>query len=117
VDSGAFGELVSHDIVVEADEGYRVANPEAIRDALEGTVDDADSRSGGVEFESPDFEISRFELAALAGALVLVAALRLIPFLAVFQDDVVVLSSNDPYYRRFVTSSSPGSGQSGWRGR
>jgi dolichyl-diphosphooligosaccharide--protein glycosyltransferase len=101
VDSGAFGELVSRDIVVEADEGYRVADPEAIRDALDGAVDDADSRSGGVEFEFPDFEISRFELAALAGALVLVAAFRLVPFPAVFQNDVVVLSSNDPYYYRY----------------
>ena len=101
VDSGAFGELVSRDIVVEEENGYRVADANEVRTALAGDLDDTHAQSADFSVELPDFGIGRFEMGALLGVLVFVAALRLISFPAVFQGDVVVLSSNDPYYYRY----------------
>jgi dolichyl-diphosphooligosaccharide--protein glycosyltransferase len=101
VDSGVFGELVSRDVVVEADDGYRVADAKAVRRALDGNFDAADSRASGLDIELPSFDVDRLEVAAVVGALVLVFGLRLTSFPTVFQGDAVVLSSNDPYYYRY----------------
>jgi dolichyl-diphosphooligosaccharide--protein glycosyltransferase len=38
VDSGRFGELVSRDLVQSVEQGYRLANPEAVERALTGEV-------------------------------------------------------------------------------
>ncbi|WP_323677108.1 hypothetical protein [Halorubellus sp. PRR65] len=101
VDSGVFGELVSRDVVVEGDAGYRLADPEAVRRALNDDLDDAAGRATGFDPEIPRFDVGRLELAAVVGALALVLVLRLTSVPLVFQGDAVVLSSNDPYYYRY----------------
>ncbi|SHH68118.1 STT3 domain-containing protein [Halobaculum gomorrense] len=100
VDSGAFGELVSHDVVTQTDDGYVVADREATRQALAGQVSEqADEQSPSFEISLPSLPNTRV-LAALAGALAIVFALRVTTFPAVFQGEVV-LTANDPYYYRY----------------
>ena len=103
VDSGAFGELVSTDVVQSEGEGYRVAEPEAVRAVLEGA--DAGQRpareedsGSGVALPVPDWNGRAVGL--LAAALAVVAGWRLLTWGAVFRDGRVVLSGNDPYYYR-----------------
>ena len=100
VDSGKFGELVSRGLVDEDGDGYRVADPAAVDQALDGDVGDS-SDAGGFDFDVSWPEVGRLELAGLAGVLALVVALRLVSYPAVFQGDAIVLSSNDPYYYRY----------------
>ncbi|EMA00821.1 dolichyl-diphosphooligosaccharide--protein glycosyltransferase [Haloarcula vallismortis] len=102
IDSGQFGELVSAGIVEKDGEQYRVADPDAVRAALNG--DSAvDSDSGG-RMDLGD--VIRFDFDAQATGL-LVAALAVV-FVArtyvigsVYRGGDIVLSSNDPYYYRY----------------
>lgn len=103
VDSGAFGELVSHGVVEEHDGGYRVADPAAVRAALEHPED---ARAAPDTTESdrllrhawlPDRESA----AVVAGGLLFVALLRLSSLSSVLRGDSTVLSGNDPYYYRY----------------
>lgn len=98
VDSGAFGEIVSRGIVEKSDDGYRVANRTATRNALRGEVE-ADTDTGEANISIPDFD--NLELGLLAGALILVVSLRLLSYPRVFRGEHVVLSANDPYYYRY----------------
>jgi len=122
VDSGVFGELVSRGLVVETDDGdgYRVADPEAVRTALadpdEGRADPDTSIVGsgnagvsGLYRPSVDTGAVRNRLGgvdgptvgAVGGALLVVVAARVFAFGSVFRDGTVVLSGNDPYYYRY----------------
>ncbi|WP_313692507.1 STT3 domain-containing protein [Halorarum halobium] len=106
VDSGAFGELVSHGVVEHAGEEYRVADRAAVRAALDGAAD-ADATAGSASRDvAPSVDVSlpaidRLELALLVGALLFVVAFRLVPLPTVFRGGDVVLSANDPYFYRY----------------
>lgn len=103
IDSGAFGELVSRGIVEKHDGAYRLADPDAVRAVLDGDVPSGSDRSPSLSSLSSilDFDIDVRAVAALAGALVLVVAFRLLSLPSVFREGAVVLSGNDPYYYRY----------------
>jgi len=109
LDSGVFGELVSTDLVEDADgEGYRLVDAEATRQALRGEAVSAD-RSGDEpegpaalsavfdSLPSPD----RLTAAFVSAGLLAVVAFRLVTVPAVFRGNHVVLTGNDPYYYRY----------------
>lgn len=97
VDSGEFGELVDAGIVERVGGEYRVADPSAVRVALEGEKP-VDGRSGS----SPRIPSGQFyHLAPLATAIAFVVALRLLSAPKVFRDGAVVLLGNDPYAYRY----------------
>ncbi|WP_246984080.1 STT3 domain-containing protein [Halorientalis marina] len=110
IDSGAFGELVAAGVVEEGDDGYRVADPEAARAALDGgaaaagadaTVASRDE-DGGFDVDFPGFpSVDRRVIGAAAGALLVVVLFRAYLFGTIFRDGAVVLSGNDPYYYRY----------------
>ncbi|MCY4732150.1 hypothetical protein KY092_16460 [Natronomonas gomsonensis] len=100
LDSGRFGELVSRDLATAVDDGYRLANPEAIEAALDG-----DAVSGRVEERStastPELTLSlaafdRVATATLAAILALTIVIRASTYRSVFREHVV-FPSNDPY--------------------
>ncbi|WP_075937144.1 STT3 domain-containing protein [Halosegnis longus] len=98
IDSGAFGEIVGAGIVEEVNDGYRVADREAVEAGLAGNVEHETESSQGWSLPRPDRRVA----GALAGALALVALFRVVfAFGPVFQDGAVVLSANDPYYYRY----------------
>ncbi|WP_302081622.1 STT3 domain-containing protein [Salinibaculum rarum] len=102
IDSGTFGQLVSEGVVEKADGEYRLANPDAVRAALDGepqpaTTEEPTDRDISLSLPSIDSRGAGL-LAAVLGVLV---AVRLFPFGAVFRDGYVVLSGNDPYYYRY----------------
>lgn len=104
VDSGAFGELVSCGIVEDCGDGYRVSDSDTVRAVLENPDTDPrnqrdDTSRAGVSLEGP--ALSWHTGVGVAGALVLVALLRLTSLSNVFQDGDTVLSGNDPYYYRY----------------
>lgn len=118
VDSGRFGEVVAAGIVVQSDGGYRVADRASVERALAGDADGGAgtgdrARGSGIRLRArgsgtglrdagvvfPD--VDRRAAAALAGAVLLVVAVRLVSVPAVFRDGVVVLSGNDPYFYRY----------------
>ncbi|UPW01283.1 hypothetical protein M0R88_04050 [Halorussus gelatinilyticus] len=106
VDSGAFGELVSRDIVAENGDGYEVADPDAVRASLDGDAETvADADASGPTLPSLSLEslpsLSRLEAGGLAAALAFVLLMRTYIFPTVFRGEYVVLPSNDPYYYRY----------------
>jgi len=114
-DSGAFGELVSHGIVEEHKDGYRVADPGAVRDALEQL--DGDEPPPDTDADKLRHRIQLPKLrptAAVVGGLLLVALFRLTSFTNVFRGDDTVLSANDPYYYRYLVEQSLASGELGF---
>jgi len=104
LDSGAFGELVSHGIVEETDGEYALADREAVRRALDGESDEQadDEPTASIVESLPEVEIDRVAAAGLVGALALVVLFRLIPIGSVFRGGDVVLSANDPYAYRYL---------------
>ena len=104
LDSGAFGELVSRGVVEKTDDGdYRVADRAAVRAALDGEEvleSTADSSLSPSSFSLPT--VDRNAALALTGPLLLVVVMRSFSVPSVFRGDAVVLSSNDPYYYRYL---------------
>jgi dolichyl-diphosphooligosaccharide--protein glycosyltransferase len=107
IDSGRFGELVSRDIVTAVGDRYRLADPEAVRGALEQHSAEArDSTTSGLLERAelsgsvPDFD--RRTGVVVGAAVILVAMLRLVPLSDVYRNGDVVLSGNDPYHYRFL---------------
>jgi len=119
VDSGAFGELVARDIVERDGDEYRLADPEAVRGALDGDVPGSDSATSD---SSPSIaeriplpavsDVHTHAIALLAGALALVVAMRSFVTGAIFRDEAVVLSGNDPYFYLYWTEESLRTGES-----
>jgi dolichyl-diphosphooligosaccharide--protein glycosyltransferase len=111
LDSGQFGEIVSRDIVEKTDDGYRVADRQALQSAIDGDVSKTDgertSSMGDVNVsEIADWLPSRgVSLGVVSGLLVVVLA-RLISFGSVFRGSDVVLSGNDPYYYRYLVEET-----------
>jgi|AntRauMinimDraft_4_1070384.scaffolds.fasta_scaffold00232_21 dolichyl-diphosphooligosaccharide--protein glycosyltransferase len=119
LDSGTFGELVSRGIVTKVDGEYRLADPAAVRRALEG--DDPDSEEStrdeggvlaGVDVPGAEQGVDtvRAALVALVSirtlviglALAFVGAVRTVLIYGdVHRDGVVVLPGNDPYRYRY----------------
>jgi dolichyl-diphosphooligosaccharide--protein glycosyltransferase len=102
IDSGTFGQLVSEGVVKKVDGEFRLADPDAVRAALDGepaptSIDDRAGPDVSLTLPSIDTRCVGMVIAALA-AFVLV---RLYPLGSVFRDGVVVLSGNDPYYYRY----------------
>jgi len=103
LDSGAFGELVAAGIVEEADDGYHVADRDAVERGLAGDAptDDADAGST-IDISVSLPTLDRRLVAALGGALLFLALTRtVVSYGTVFRDGAVVLSGNDPYYYRY----------------
>ena len=121
-DSGRFGELVSRDLAYSIDDGYRLQNPEAIQTALETTAEaqsnaetapppagheqphSGDTAESDTTLTSPltaFTEIDVVTTSGLLGALLAVAAARLVAAPAVFQDGHVVSPANDTYFFRY----------------
>lgn len=101
LDSGDFGELVAAGIVEKNDGGYRIPDPNAVRRGLSGGgAEHAGDRRGPVSGLS--IPVSPQGLVFLFGALSLVVGLRLLPLPTVYHEGHVVLSSNDPYYYRYL---------------
>jgi len=112
IGSGEFGELVSHGLVEQtADgDGYRVADPPAVRAALNDEFgDEPIEETGAVDLPGVSREaisarldgVDRLQVGALLGALLAVVLARAYVYPSVFRDGVVVLSGNDPYYYRY----------------
>jgi dolichyl-diphosphooligosaccharide--protein glycosyltransferase len=122
-DSGLFGEVVARDLTESVDDGYRLHHPDAIRDALEAVPSDDDSASMAIDTAAIDetagsdrgtsesqtlmtrlerlITIDPVRVASLIGALMIVAAARLVAAPAVFQDGFVVSPANDTYFFRY----------------
>jgi dolichyl-diphosphooligosaccharide--protein glycosyltransferase len=108
VDSGRFGELVSRGVITKTSDGYQLANPQAVEQALTGEISgtERDDFQGPPVLTTlglfrPTLPDRRLAL-ALGGALMFLALLRVVfSFSAVFHDGVVVFSGNDPFYYRY----------------
>jgi dolichyl-diphosphooligosaccharide--protein glycosyltransferase len=110
VDSGAFGELVARDIVEKEGNEYRLADPDAVRRALEDgspaerapATDDGTTVSVDVSLPA----VNARAVGMLAGALALVVLMRSYVVRSIFRDGAVVLSGNDPYFYRYWVEQS-----------
>ena len=120
VESGPFGELVGRGVVEKVDGEYRLADPDAVRAALDGDgvgdateAADTDAKSGTdgtgtpsagtptVDVTLPTLAVDRRLVLAFGGVLLFLALTRAVfAFPSVFRDQVV-LSGNDPYYYRY----------------
>jgi dolichyl-diphosphooligosaccharide--protein glycosyltransferase len=100
IDSGAFGELVSRGIVTSDGDEYRVADPAAVRAALDGEpVETATTTDRELSVSVPDIEPRAVGLLTAAIAAVVLA--RTFVLGSVYRGGTVVLSGNDPYYYRY----------------
>ncbi|AUG46406.1 hypothetical protein BVU17_02285 [Haloarcula taiwanensis] len=102
IDSGQFGELVSAGIVEKDGEQYRVADPDAVRAALNGEPEAGSDSGHGLALGDAlrfDFDARATGLLVAALSVVLVARTYIIG--SVYRDGDIVLSSNDPYYYRY----------------
>ena len=120
VESGPFGELVGRGVVEKIDGEYRLADPGAVRAALDadGATDVTDTADAATEHNEdgtgtpsldtptvdlslPTLAVNRRLVLAIGGVLLFLALTRTVfAFPAVFRDQVV-LSGNDPYYYRY----------------
>ncbi|WP_249269116.1 hypothetical protein [Halorubrum sp. Hd13] len=121
LDSGEFGEFISRDLAKNIDDGYRLQHPDALRAALDadGDFDDTTApdssttpTAAATDQSSSTTQASRMwiaglvdgdlgTVAGLVGALVAVAAARLVAAPAVFRDGYVVSPANDTYFFRY----------------
>lgn len=106
IDSGAFGELVSRDIIEKDDDVYQLRDRAAVERALGEDVENETNTSDSQAEERLSMSlpaVDRVAAAGLGGALTLVVLFRTLPVFSVFRNGDVVLSGNDPYaYRYFV---------------
>lgn len=109
IESGTFGEFVSQEFVEAAPhDGYRLVDEQAARaalhqefDARSSSHDESRRPTGGVpQVRYPEVGSTGIALIALAFSLLL--GFRLTSLGAVYRDGAVILSSNDPYFYRFL---------------
>lgn len=109
IETGHFGELVSHGIVEEAGDGYTLSNPAAVREALDEDAWEppTDTQSAVRRYvASPLSSVDRTRVALLAGALVVVVVFRVHTVGEIYREGAVVLSGNDPYFYRYWVEQS-----------
>jgi len=101
VDSGAFGELVSRDIVEKRGDEYALADPASVRRALDG--EEPATATAEREF---DFDwladVNGRAIGLLLAALSAVVLTRAYVVGSVYRGGDIVLSGNDPYYYRYL---------------
>lgn len=102
INSGQFGELVSRNIVEKSEGGYTIVDRQAIERGLSGDFSVQIESSG---LSLPSVSIDRLELFLLIGCIGLLVVLRLVPLQTVFREGHVVLSSNDPYFYRYLVET------------
>ncbi|MFC6757184.1 MULTISPECIES: STT3 domain-containing protein [Haloarcula] len=106
VDSGAFGELVSHGVVEKRGDEYAVADPAAVRRALDG--DDAvgdETANGEREFDLDWLAVPAVDGRAaglLTAALAVVVLTRTYVVGSVYRGGDIVFSGNDAYFYRYL---------------
>ncbi|WP_336337654.1 STT3 domain-containing protein [Haloarcula brevis] len=106
VDSGQFGELVSAGIVEKDGGEYRVADPDAVRAALDGdaavaTDSGRDVAVGDALDVDLNVDLDARATGLLAAALAVVVVARTYAVGSIYRGGDIVLSSNDPYYYRY----------------
>ncbi|KOX94631.1 hypothetical protein AMS69_01890 [Haloarcula rubripromontorii] len=102
IDSGQFGELVSTGIVEKDGEQYRVADPDAVRAALDGEPETGgDSGREMALGDALRFDFDARATGLLIAALSVVLVARTYVIGSIYRGDDIVLSSNDPYYYRY----------------
>jgi dolichyl-diphosphooligosaccharide--protein glycosyltransferase len=104
VESGTFGELVSRGIVESVNDGYQVADPAAVRAALENEPQPPTNEPGtdGVDLSVQLPRVDPVLAGALVGLLALILLLRTVAFWpSVFRGSDIVLLGNDPYFYRY----------------
>lgn len=103
-DSGAFGEIVARDIVIETDDGYRLREPATVRAVLEGE----DVEEGASDSSDPIVDwswsswssVDRTTIGALIGVLSMIVVARSYFFQDVFYGGDIILLGNDPFIVR-----------------
>ena len=113
LDSGAFGEIVSRGIVDKRGGEYALADRAAVVAALDGestaerrNATDEDDGSVVADIRKSVLAIDVSSVWSLAATLGLVALFRLVPYPQVFRSETIVLSSNGPYYYRFLVEAA-----------
>ncbi|MDQ2071147.1 STT3 domain-containing protein [Haloarcula sp. NS06] len=102
IDSGQFGELVSAGIVEKAGDEYRVADPDAVRAALNGESEvGSDSGHGLALGDALRFDFDARATGLLVAAIAVVFVARTYVIGSIYRGGDIVLSSNDPYYYRY----------------
>jgi len=101
LDSGVFGEIVSRGIVEQADDGYQLADRQAVQAVLEedGTTETTTPNKPHLPITVPQIEPK--VLGPVFAALLFLLLSRSLTYASVFRDGVVVLPGNDPYYYRY----------------
>lgn len=122
-DSGTFGEIVSREFVESVGDGYRLADRRETKRVLDGhepgsTEGEHDASNLDLDFSLDlDFaDRSGFSNPLFAGGLLVsflaLIGLRLLMYPAVFREDHITLTANDPYHYRFwvdvLLQESPG---------
>ena len=108
VGTGVFGELVSRGIVEQDGDGYQLADQAVVEAVVTGDTtgqtkrDEDSTTTNGSPLETFHLPTtSKRTLGGAALAICVVIAVRLISLPAVYQQDYVVLLSNDPYFYRY----------------
>ncbi|MFP9193641.1 MFS transporter [Natrialbaceae archaeon A-CW1-1] len=105
LDSGTFGELVSRGIVRKVDGKYRLVNREIVTAVVAGEEVEGGSSNSEPSITMPSIDLGIWgdvrALLGLAGALVLVFAMRITQYGSVMRGDDVVSPGNDPYHYRY----------------
>ncbi|MFY4813868.1 STT3 domain-containing protein [Haloarcula sp. AONF1] len=102
IDSGQFGELVSMGIVEKDGDEYRVADPDAVRAALNGESEVGNDSGHGLALgDALRFDFDARATGLLVAALAVVFIARTYVIRSIYRGGDIVLSSNDPYYYRY----------------
>lgn len=101
LDPGTFGEVVSRDIVEPVDNEYRLADPEGLRQALDGEEPSSRSTPAVPDLGSLKQRIDPRATIALAVVLAFLFVTRVFTYPAVFREKHVVSPGNDPYHYRY----------------
>ncbi|RKS84107.1 dolichyl-diphosphooligosaccharide--protein glycosyltransferase [Haloarcula quadrata] len=102
IDSGQFGELVSAGIVEKDGDEYRVADPDAVRAALNGDSEVSNDSGQGLALgDALRFDFDTRATGLLVAALAVVFVARTYVIGSIYRGGDIVLSGNDPYYYRY----------------
>lgn len=103
IDSGAFGEIVSHGIVKQDGDGYTVTDADSVRAMLEGQPDTDSHHSESNRVSLSDLVVDSYSRVLVIGlciALLLVAAVRAYFLPDLIHRGEILFLGNDPYIAR-----------------